>query len=68
MLGSQLAGDANGAEDESVCYTTEGVYNESKEAYSSLAQLAGFTSMQAILEIFAQKLIGNLMHSAEKQT
>lgn len=43
MLGSHLAEDANGSDDVlQVADTLEGVYNESKQAYGVLSQLAGY--------------------------
>jgi len=68
LLGSHFSEDANGSDDgrASALDSIDGVYNESKNAYAVLAQLSGYQSMQQILEIFATKIIGNLMGSVDK--
>jgi hypothetical protein len=62
MLGSHLSSEP---ESEAALDTIEGVYNESKNAYQMISQLSGQNSMQEVLEIFAQKLVQNLMTSAD---
>ena len=62
MLGSNLSSEP---ESEAALDTIEGVYNESKNAYQMISQLSGQNSMQEVLEIFAQKLVQNLMTSAD---
>ena len=55
MLGAHLSSEP---EDENLQVDSiEGAYNESKSAYAMLAKLSGQQSMQAILEIFTQKLV-----------
>jgi hypothetical protein len=63
MLGAHLSSEPD---DESFPVDTlEGAYNESKSAYVMLARLSGQQSMQEVLEIFTQKLVQNLMSSAD---
>lgn len=54
MLGAHLCEEP---EDEARLDTIDGVYNESKSAYSMLAKMSGQNSMMEVLEIFAQKLV-----------
>ena len=61
MLGQNLS---NEPECDDALETFDGVYNESKTAYHMLAQLSGQNNMEEILDIFAQKIISNLMTSA----
>lgn len=64
MLGSHLGDEPEG---EAVVDSIDGVYNESKSAYSMLAKLSGFSNMQEVLEIFATKLVQNLLTSNNTQ-
>jgi sugar phosphate permease len=64
MLGARLADEP---EDEGVC-DIEGIHNESKSSYAMLAKLSGQQNMQEVLEIFAQKLVQNLLNSASADT
>jgi hypothetical protein len=57
MLGAQLAEEPEGE----ALDTIEGVYNESKSAYLMLAKMSGQNNMQEVLEIFATKLVQNLL-------
>lgn len=68
LLASCIAQEASGSDSPPPVDTIDGVYNESQQAYNTIAQLAGYQSIQAVLEIFAQKMIGNLMHSAKKSS
>lgn len=54
MLGAHLCEEP---EEEARLDTIDGVYNESKSAYSMLAKMSGQNSMMEVLEIFAQKLV-----------
>jgi hypothetical protein len=54
MLGAHLSEEPEG---EAALDTIEGVYNETKSAYGTLAKLSGHQTMQEILEIFATKLV-----------
>ena len=42
----------------------DGIYNESAKSIDMVARLCGYTTMQSILEIFAQKIVQNLVSSA----
>ena len=64
MLGARMAEEP---EDEGVC-DIEGAYNESKSAYAMLAKMSGQSNMQEVLDIFAQKLVQNLLNSATSDT
>lgn len=66
MLGAHLAKPED--VDDSPIDTLDGIYNETSNGYQALANLAGFTQMEDILSLFADKLVGNLMASAESQT
>lgn len=65
LLGSNLS---NEPEADDALDTLDGVYNESKTAYHMLAQLSGQNNMEEILDIFAQKIISNLMTAAVADT
>ena len=54
MLGAHLCEEP---EEEARLDTIDGVYNESKSAYSMLAKMSGQNSMMEVLEIFAQTLV-----------
>ena len=62
MLGAHLSEEPEG---EAALDTIEGVYNETKSAYGTLAKLSGHQTMQEILEIFATKLVQNLLRSTD---
>lgn len=62
MLGAHLSEEQEG---EAALDTIEGVYNETKSAYGTLAKLSGHQTMQEILEIFATKLVQNLLRSTD---
>ena len=63
MLGSTLAEENNPTTVKPVD-TLDGVYNESQLSFNTIAQLIGFSKMTDVMEIFAQKLISNLLASA----
>jgi len=55
MLGAHLSSEPD---DEAFPVDTlEGAYNESKSAYTMLAKLSGYQTMQEVVEIFTQKLV-----------
>jgi hypothetical protein len=51
-------------EKDDVLDSLDGIYNVSTRALDCLANLAGYQTMQIILEIFAQKIVQNLIQSA----
>jgi hypothetical protein len=61
MLGQSMIcePDANDVLD-----SLDGVYNESAQAMDKVAQLCGYQNIQTVLDIFAQKIVQNLISSA----
>lgn len=52
-----------------MCETIDGLYNsENEPALAVLAKLCGHQTIQLILEIFARKIITNLMHFESKHS
>jgi hypothetical protein len=64
QIGSRLAEDPTDEEREHFLHSIEGIYAQTDSAFQALAQITGYQNMSEILTIFAEKIVSNLMTSA----